>query len=274
MVDDVAKDRRFGPVSGLGYRRLSAVSVPIDYQREFLGVLTLASPKLGAFSETDRLAVEALAATVGLGLRCKRYQEAETRNFLGTISGLATALEAKDSSTRGHSARVAHLCHSVGMELAMGSAEIRQLEIAASLHDIGKIGVPESILNKPGPLTVEEARIVQQHVVVGSEMLAEIPALQYHAPIVRAHHERLDGEGYPDGLTGEAIPLESRIIAVADALDAMVMARPYRKTRSPRAALAEIRRCVGTQFDPLIAEALANVIEGTSRAHFLRLLSQ
>jgi len=267
VVNDVEADGRFGPVSVLGYRRLSAASVPIEHDGELLGVLTLASPEVNAFAAEDLLVIEALATNLALGLRCRRYREAEARNYLGIIRGLATALEAKDAVTRGHSARVAHMCHHIGRTLGIERPPLERLEVAASLHDIGKIGVPESVLGKPGPLDAAERLRIQQHPVVGAEMLEEIPLVSDLAPVVRGHHERFGGGGYPDGLRGEEIPLHSRIIAVADALDAMLMPRPYRMGRTIEEALAEIEACAGSQFDPRIAEALTLTVTTVGVAH-------
>jgi len=268
VVNDVEADGRFGPVSVLGYRRLSAVSVPLEHDGELLGVLTLASGEPNAFATEDLLVVEALATNLALGLRCRQYREEETRNYLGIIRGLATALEAKDAVTRGHSARVAHMCLHAGLVLGIRRQELERLEVAASLHDLGKIGVPETILNKPGPLDPEEMELIRRHPAVGAEMLEEIPLLKDLAPVVRGHHERFGGGGYPDGLKGSAIPLHSRIIAVADALDAMLMPRPYRRVRTVEEALAELRLCAGSQFDPLVVEALERTVAGEGPGHF------
>ncbi|MFV2074117.1 MAG: HD-GYP domain-containing protein, partial [Thermoanaerobaculales bacterium] len=269
VVNDVEADDRFGPVSVLGYRRLSAVSVPIEHGGQLLGVLTLASPEVNAFATEDLLVVEALATNLALGLRCRQYREAEARNYLGIIRGLATALEAKDAVTRGHSARVAHVCHHIGLSLDIDRPQLARLEVAASLHDLGKIGVPEHILNKPGPLDTAERRWIQQHPVVGAEMLEEIPLLSDFAPVVRRHHERFGGRGYPDGLRGEEIPFHSRIIAVADALDAMLMPRPYRRGRTIKEAVAEIESCADTQFDREIVEPFARMVASVGPAHFI-----
>ena len=268
VVNDVEADGRFGPVSALGYRRLSAVSVPIEHGGELLGVLTLASPNVNAFAAEDLLVVEALATNLALGLRCRQYRDAEARNYLGIIRGLATALEAKDAVTRGHSARVAHLCHHIGLKLGMERPQLERLEVAASLHDLGKIGVPERVLNKPGPLDAAERRWIREHPMVGAEMLEEIPLLWDIAPVVRAHHERFDGEGYPDGLRGEEIPLASRIIAVADTMDAMLMPRPYRRGRTLEEALAEIQACAGTQLDPAVVGPFVQMVVSVGAAHF------
>ena len=132
------------------------------------------------------------------------------------------------------------------------------------MHDIGKAAIPDTILEKPGPLDPQEWAFVRRHTEIGERILAAAPALIRIAPIVRSTHERLDGNGYPDGLAGEEIPLPARIVSVADAFDAMVTERPYRRALSPGAALAELRRCAGTQFDPDVVEAFAAVVEDTA----------
>ncbi len=268
VVNDVEADGRFGSVSMLGYRRLSAVSVPLEHDGDLLGVLTLASPEPNAFSTEDLLVVEALATNLSLGLRCRQLREAQARNHLGIIRGLATALEAKDAVTRGHSARVAHMCHHIGLALGMEPPGLERLEVAASLHDIGKIGVPEGILNKPASLDATELDLVRRHPLVGAEMLEEIPLLEDLAPVVRGHHEWFDGSGYPDGLKDGEIPLHSRIIAVADALDAMLMPRPYRRVRSMDEALAELQQYAGSQFDPGVVRALIRTVTTVGAEHF------
>lgn len=146
------------------------------------------------------------------------------------IECLITALEAKDPYTKGHSSRVADLAYSLGELLGLNGNMLEDLHLAAHLHDIGKIGIPDGVLNKVGPLTEEERRILQGHPVIGYQILARSSRLNYLATIVLHHHERWDGRGYPAGLKGEDIPLSSRIIAVCDAIDAMTSVRPLPET--------------------------------------------
>ncbi|ACX51786.1 metal dependent phosphohydrolase [Ammonifex degensii KC4] len=168
------------------------------------------------------------------------------------IDCLIAALEARDPYTRGHSSRVAKLTELLLLELGVGGREAELIHLAAHLHDIGKIGIPDEILHKPGKLTPAEWAKIQEHPVIGYRILSHAPSLKEIAVLVLHHHERWDGKGYPEGLRGEAIPFGSRVIAVADAIDAMLSARPYRPPLTPLDCLAEIERGGGKQFDPLL----------------------
>jgi response regulator RpfG family c-di-GMP phosphodiesterase len=176
--------------------------------------------------------------------------------FLEGVQTLAHALEAKDAYTRGHSKRVSWYAVKTGVNLGFTGDELEELRLGAELHDIGKIGTREAVLNKAGPLTTEEFRHIAEHTVLGERILAplarETPRV---LRIVRSHHERLNGSGFPDGLAGEAIPLEARIVAVADAFDAMTTNRTYRALRPTDVALDELRRCIGEQFDARVVDA-------------------
>jgi response regulator RpfG family c-di-GMP phosphodiesterase len=178
--------------------------------------------------------------------------------FLASMQSLADALEVKDPYTRGHSVRVSRYATAIGRVLGLDEDALRDLELGGHLHDIGKIGVRESVLNKPGPLSGEEYAHIMTHPVVGWRLLA--PLLR-DAPrslhVVRSHHERWDGRGVPDGLAGEDIPFEARIAAVADSFDAMTSDRPYRHGLTLDAARAELVRCASTQYDPRVVEAFA-----------------
>jgi HD-GYP domain-containing protein (c-di-GMP phosphodiesterase class II) len=176
--------------------------------------------------------------------------------FLAAIQSLADALEVKDPYTHGHSVRVSRYSSVIARELGMPPEFVREVQLGGNVHDLGKIGVREAVLNKPGPLTEEEYQHVMTHPVVGWRILS--PLLRDHPialAVVRHHHERWDGRGLPDGLAGEAIPLEARIAAVADTFDAMTSARPYRPGVPVPATLEELRRCRGTQFDPRVVDA-------------------
>jgi putative two-component system response regulator len=177
--------------------------------------------------------------------------------FLASVQSLADALEVKDPYTRGHSIRVSSYATVIGQQLGLADEALRQLELGGHVHDIGKIGVREAVLNKPGPLTEEEYAHIMTHPTVGwrilSPLLGDVPVA---LDVVRYHHERWDGRGLPDGLAGEAIPLAARVAAAADSLDAMTSGRPYRVGRSFEAALVEIERHRGTQFDPAVVDAV------------------
>jgi putative two-component system response regulator len=179
--------------------------------------------------------------------------------FVQGIQMLARALEAKDAYTRGHSIRVSQYAVGTAQRLGFDGSSLDGIRLGGELHDIGKIGTREAVLHKPGTLTDEEFRQITEHPVLGERML--LP-LARESPdvlrIVRSHHERLDGRGFPDGLRGEMIPIEARIVAVADSFDAMTTERPYRDARQPDAAVAELRRVAGTQLDPAAVEAFVD----------------
>lgn len=176
--------------------------------------------------------------------------------FLSTISALAAALEAKDPYTQGHAERVSRLAVRLARELKLSEGDAELMSYVGTLHDIGKIGVHDAILKKPGVFRREEFEEMKVHPEVGARIIRDIKALGKGAAWVRHHHEHYDGSGYPDGLAGEAIPLGARIISVADAFDAMVSGRPYRQARTPEDAARELVRCAGTQFDPEIVERM------------------
>src|SRR5437868_9078059 len=190
----------------------------------------------------------------------RRRQELEG-SYLATIEALAAALDAKDRHTEAHSRETAALLRAVGRHLGLTDESLRFLEYAALLHDIGKIGIPGYVLNKPGPLDDEETAIIREHPVIGERIVASVPFLARIRPVVRAEHERWDGGGYPDGLSGEQIPIEARIIHACDAFEAMSSDRPYRRARPREWILSEIRVQSGRQFDPKVARALLEVIE-------------
>jgi two-component system cell cycle response regulator len=155
---------------------------------------------------------------------------------------------------------VAEMCVAVALDLGMDEGELPVLRSAGALHDIGKLAIPDAILSKPGPLTEDEWQFVRRHTTIGERILRSAPALANVAPIVRSVHERFDGGGYPDAIAGEQIPLASRIVAVCDAFQAMISPRPYRAAMSQEGALAELRRCAGRQFDPMVASAFERVL--------------
>jgi putative two-component system response regulator len=176
--------------------------------------------------------------------------------FLQGVQMLARALEAKDAYTRGHSIRVSQYAVATAARLGFHGAGLDGIRLGGELHDIGKIGTREAVLHKPTSLTPEEFRQIAEHPALGERMLAP---LAHESPdvlkIVRSHHERLDGRGFPDGLRGEKIPIEARIVAVADSFDAMTTRRPYREAKPPTEAMHELRRVAGTQLDPHAVEA-------------------
>lgn len=190
-----------------------------------------------------------------------RVWELDRRNKESLINGVQTlvhALEAKDAYTSGHSSRVSRYAVKTALHLGYVGELLDHIRLGAELHDIGKIGTREAVLNKPGPLTSEEFEHIKEHTLLGEKILA--PFLSESAMalrIVRSHHERIDGAGFPDALQGDGIPREARIVSAVDAFDAMTTNRAYRPSRSPAEALGELRRCAGTHFDPEVVDAFA-----------------
>jgi putative two-component system response regulator len=195
--------------------------------------------------------------------RTAELQRARTkleRLAIATLEALVNALEAKDPYMRGHSARVADLSATVAHELGIAEEDVEQVRVAGRLHDIGKIGTRESVLNKQGALTPEEFEHVKQHVVIGSQILAPLSHLGDIIPAVRHHHERWDGTGYPDGLRGEEIPIGARIIGAAEVFDALSTSRAYQEKMSAEKAVERAADLSGTVLDPKVYEALASVV--------------
>ncbi len=182
--------------------------------------------------------------------------------LFNTVSAISSALEAKDSYTYGHSYRVTYYSVKIGEMIGIDPQQLSLLEFAGLLHDIGKIGVPEIILNKPGRLTDEEYSIICRHPARGGQILSRLKNMQYVIECVIHHHERYDGKGHPDGLKGDRIPLGARILAVADSYDAMTSDRPYRKGMPHEKAIEELKRCSGTQYDPSLVEAFLQTETG------------
>jgi HD-GYP domain-containing protein (c-di-GMP phosphodiesterase class II) len=178
------------------------------------------------------------------------------RGHDGALLELVEAIELKDVGTHGHVRRVGAYAVAIGHKLGLNAIEMRQLALAAKMHDVGKIGVPDHILKKPGPLNDDEFAEMQQHTERGGQIASRVEMLREVAPVIRAHHERRDGRGYPDGLAGDEIPRLARIISVADTYDAMVSDRPYRKGLAHAEAVAELRRVAGSQLDPVCVQAL------------------
>jgi putative nucleotidyltransferase with HDIG domain len=188
------------------------------------------------------------------------------KRHLATIAALSHSMEAKDSYTGGHTERVAEVSVAIGRRLGFDGADLDALEVGALLHDIGKIGIPEAILHKPGPLDDREWKVIQQHPLISERILSDIGLSPIVLDIARSSHERIDGKGYPHGLLGDDIPLAARIVLVADAFDALTSDRPYRQGRSVGRALEEIRSHAGTQFCERCVEALEQVFREEPQA--------
>ncbi len=234
----------------------SVLCVLLRTPRKQLGVLHLDRGLLDEpFTKDDMYLADALAAHVSAGIESSQLLKRQRELFYATVSALAQAVEIRDPYTGGHTARVTAYSILLGQQLELPTKEIHLIKIGTPLHDLGKIGIDDHILRKPGKLTPEEFEIMKTHTVKGAKMLEGVIELAEILPIVRSHHERWDGSGYPDGTAGEKTHRLARIVAVADAFDAMTSDRPYRKGMPIDAAFAEVEKMRGKQFDPECASA-------------------
>jgi putative nucleotidyltransferase with HDIG domain len=264
IVNDVSQDPRFSCSmdNTSGFITRSIICVPLIVHRQTIGVLEVLN-KLdgGNFTEQDREILESLASLAAIALENNNLHKSVLAGYKSTIEALTAAIDAKDPSTCGHSRRVTEYAQMCGRELLLPKKNLEVLEYAGLLHDIGKIGINESILCKPAALTSEEYNIIRNHSLIGSNILKDVPFLEEARGLVLHHHERYDGKGYPDGLIGEAIPMGARILAVADTFDSMTTNRYYRAALGREKALDEIKRCSGSQFCPMAAEAFISAYQ-------------
>jgi HD-GYP domain-containing protein (c-di-GMP phosphodiesterase class II) len=236
-------------LTGLGVVAAADLLTPIG------ALLTLAAPVAIVQTATNRWMREQQARAV----------EAES-GFNATLVSLSKAIDLRDSDTEGHCRRVVDYSLMMGRFLKFSDEELLRLCHGALLHDIGKIGVPDAILHKPGPLTAEEWTVMRTHPHLGALMVADVRQLEKAREVILAHHERFDGKGYPNGLAGSAVPLAARVFTIADAFDAMISDRPYRSALSLPDARAEVRRCSGTQFDPQAVTAFESISDAELEA--------
>ena len=256
IVPDTRREPDFlGPDGGELFAG-SELAVPIRVAGEVWGVLNLEDRRTNAFGPDDLTFADMLAGHIGAALdRSRLFNELEL-TFTTTLAMLSDALERKDAYTAAHADEVADLSVAVGRRLGLDPADLRTLNYGGLLHDIGKIGISSEIILKPSALTDEEFAEIKQHTIIGADMLGRIPFFEGVVPLVRSAHEHWDGRGYPDGLAGQAIPLGARIICCCDAYNAMITERPYKPAMPVADAVAELRRCRGTHFDPAVVDAL------------------
>ena len=262
VVNDVAADPRWhGDPQGV-FKTRAILAVPLLANGRVVGVLQLLNPvDRERFTDDDLRRMRLFAGILAHPLQNARLYAAQRRQYMNMVTALAETLEKKDPYTGGHVRRV--VCYSLllGAELGLGHGDLKDLWLAATLHDIGKIGVPDRILGKPAPLDADEAEVMRRHTTDGASIVAHLSS-PHVLPGVRSHHERVDGGGYPDGLEGDQIPLAPRIIAVADTFDAMTTSRPYRQGLSGERAAAEIESAAGTQFCPRVVAAFSAMFAG------------
>jgi putative nucleotidyltransferase with HDIG domain len=235
--------------------------IPLVAESEPWGLIEVYDSRPRSFSARERHLAELAATQIGALLTAFEHEERAQRLYRETLASLSNALEAKDAVTSQHTEEVVRLAVAVAAELNLELEQVRNVELGAVLHDIGKVRVPEAILNKPGPLTEDEWAVMRTHPEVGEQILRPIQSLQAILPIVRHHHERWDGTGYPDKLIGRAIPLGARIVAVCDAYRAMTEDRPYRAALGEAEARKELKLGAGSQFDSECIEALLRALD-------------
>jgi HD-GYP domain-containing protein (c-di-GMP phosphodiesterase class II) len=269
LVNDLSRDAGLAWLSGYVKRLLA---VPMQRQEQMLGFYFALEKIDGDFDSQDSKMLNSIANESAIFLENAMLYDDVHGLMMGLLHSLTSAVDAKDAYTNGHSERVAALARQLTLEAGLGEELAERIYMAGLLHDVGKIGVPESVLHKTGRLTPEEFEQMKKHPRIGARILADVKQIRDLIPGVLHHHERYDGNGYPSGLAGEKIPLMGRVICLADCFDAMTSNRTYRKALPLEVALTEIRRCSGTQFDPGLAEAFLRI--GAPKLHELVLTAQ
>lgn len=258
IVNDVSRSENFHKIidDATGFSTKSLVCAPLAVHRRILGVIEVLNKLDGSeFEEQDLEAVVSVATTAAMAIENTRLHQTVLDAYKNTIKTLAAAIDAKDPYTRGHSQRVMEYTLLAGAYLSFSSEEMETLEYAGILHDIGKISIDSTILNKPGALNESEWEMIREHPAVGANLLRGIPFLEKASELVLCHHERFDGGGYPNGIRGEVIPIGARLIAVADAFDTMTTDRSYRAAMTVDHAVEELHNCSGSQFCPIAVKA-------------------
>lgn len=264
IVNAPEKDPRFfaGVDGRTEFKTRNLICVPVKVKEKVIGVLEAVNKREEeAFDKEDLSIFASLADQVAIALdNARLYQELED-TFFETAESLADAIEKRDPYTGGHTRRVTQYSLAIAKYLQLKPVERKWLRIASVLHDIGKIGIKDQILRKPEKLSPEEYDEIKHHSDMGAEIIEHIRQLREIVPGVKYHHEQVDGRGYPNGLKGEEIPILAKIVAVADTFDAMTTSRPYRKAMEKEAALGELKRCAGTQFDEEVVKAFVQAFE-------------
>jgi len=239
----------------------TVLCVPLKLRDQPIGVIgVLREEPMRTFTDDDESLMTSIGSQIAVAIENYRLNLDIEQTYVETIMALALAVEAKDPYSAGHSKRVGYYSRKIGEVMGLDEESLRVLNDAGVLHDIGKIGVKDEILLKPRPLTPDEEKVMQQHSVIGEAIVKPVRSLQKVVALVRHHHERFDGTGYPSNLKGEEIPLGARILSVADTYDSMVTDRPYRKRLTIEDAKAELKKCAGVQHDPAVVEAFLQVI--------------
>jgi HD-GYP domain-containing protein (c-di-GMP phosphodiesterase class II) len=239
----------------------SYIVFPLETPKRKLGILILVRTRQQtSFSNVDLEIINVLASQASISIENTRLYQSLQDNYLKTIRGFALAVEAKDKYTHGHSENVMKYTVVLANHLGLSTSEIERIKYAGLLHDIGKIGVGELILNKPGKLTAAEFDEIKKHPELGARIISDVPFLKSLVPMVRHHHEFFDGRGYPAGIARDEIPFGARILSVADAYEAMTSNRPYRKSMPRETAIRILKEEKGKQFDPTVVDAFLDIM--------------
>jgi putative nucleotidyltransferase with HDIG domain len=264
IVKDAQHDSRFNKDidTETGFVTRSILCIPLVTKGECLGVLEVINKVDNTlFCDADLELLSTLGTQISSAIDNANMYGQMKSLFLSTVQSLSSAIDAKNKYTNDHSRRVTIYSLAIAQEMGCTVEVCNNIRLSGLLHDIGKIGVPEAILDKSSRLTDEEFKKIKEHPMIGARIMEPIKPLQKIIPGMRYHHERWDGRGYPDGLQGLEIPLAGRIIAVADTFDAMTSDRSYRKGLSAEIAIKEIKNCSGTQFDPTVVKAFLQAYE-------------
>jgi HD-GYP domain-containing protein (c-di-GMP phosphodiesterase class II) len=265
-IDDAWEDPRFDRSvdSRTGYRSRSMLCVPLSRpasggRSETVGVIQVINKLNGVFDAEDQSLLEAVAGPLAIALENARLFAESEKQFFGMVEAMTASIEVHDGDKLGHSDRTVERALAIGRALGLSHDDLVLLKVASALHDYGMIGVEEAIIHKPGPLDADERAVVQRHAMLTEQLLRRIPLARKYRQvpqIAAAHHEAMDGTGYPHGLIGQEIPFLARIIAVADAYEAMIADRPYRKAQTSHAAWELVQKESGRRFDPVVVSAL------------------
>ncbi len=261
FVDNIETDIRFLKASNVRYPSKPFLSVPLKVKERIIGVLNVSSSEGQTFDERDIYLITILADVAAITLENVGLYTNLQKFYMDMVETIARMIDAKDSYTHEHADRARKYAKLIAKKLNLPKEMVQHVEYAALMHDIGKIGINENILKKPGKLTSEEIEIIRKHPAIGNKIISPVTFLNPVAPMILYHQEWYNGQGYPEGLKQEEIPLGARIVAVIDAYDAMCSDRPYRKALSKEYAISELKRGAGFQFDPKVVKAFIEVLE-------------
>ena len=267
IVNDVTKDKRFYQTvdKNTGFTTKSIMAVPLIMNRKFVGVIEVINKCDGTdFKQSDLEVITPVASIAAIAIENTKLHEEVTDGYKTTIKALAATIDAKDPYTRGHSQRVMEYALIGAYSLGLPQDDLEAIEYGGILHDTGKIGIPDRILNKPGPLDQDEWKIMLKHPCIGASIIKDIPFLDKARELVLHHHERFDGNGYPDKLASQQIPIGARLISVADTFDTITTTRSYRAALTRKQAIDELLRFSGTQFCPTAVNAFIAGLQSNS----------